>query len=113
MHELAIAQDIVEACLERAGGARVARVTVEVGTLTCVLPEALQFCYGVATDGTPLERSELVIVRRPGRSRCRACGSAVDMTDLLACCPCGSSDLEPPRGGDELDIRFIEIGEAA
>ena len=113
MHELSVIQSIVEACSQRAGDARVTRVTLQVGTLACVMPDALRFCYDVAVEGTPLEGSELEIIRIPGRSRCRACGSDVEMDDVLACCPCGSVDLERPRGGDELRIKSMEIEETA
>ncbi len=108
MHELAIAQGIVEACAERAAGARVLRVTVTVGTLTCVLPDALRFCHEIACAGTSLEGSELEIVRVPARSRCRDCGAEVRMNDVLASCACGSLNLEPPQGGDELRIKSME-----
>ncbi|XKE46807.1 hydrogenase maturation nickel metallochaperone HypA [Halomonas organivorans] len=111
MHELTVARRIVEACAERAGETRVLRVTLEVGTLTCVMPEALRFCYGVATRATLLEGSELEVLACPGRSRCRQCGREVTMFDLLAACDCGSVDLDPPSGGDELRIRSMEIEE--
>ncbi len=113
MHELAVTESIVEACSEHAGGARVLRVTLEIGTLSCVMPDALRFCYEVAVVGTPLEGSELEIIHIPARSRCRDCGTTVIMDDLLALCACGSANLERPRGGDQLKIRSMEIEEAA
>lgn len=111
MHELAVTESIVDACCERAAGARVLRVTLEIGTLSCVMPEALRFCFQAAVPGTPLEDAELEIARMPGRSRCRTCGSEVTMMDLLTTCGCGSVDLERPRGGEELKIRSMEIQE--
>lgn len=113
MHELSVTRSIVEACSGKAAGARVYRVTLEVGTLTCVMPEALRFCYDVAVEGTPLEGSELEIIQIPGRSRCRDCGVEVAMRELLATCDCGSHNLEAPEGGDELRIKSMEIEEAA
>lgn len=111
MHELAVTESIVEACSARARGARVLRVTLEIGTLSCVMPEALRFCFEAAVPGTPLEDSELEIIRIPAWSRCRDCGADVRMTDVLATCDCGSVDLERPQGGDELRIRSMEIRE--
>ncbi len=113
MHELSLAQSIVDACSERAAGARVFRVTLEVGTLTCVAPEALRFCYEAAVEGTALEGSTLEIVRIPGQSRCRDCGQDVELFDLTAGCGCGSLNLERPRGGDALNVRSMEIEENA
>ncbi|WP_397448611.1 hydrogenase maturation nickel metallochaperone HypA [Pseudomonas sp. NA-150] len=113
MHELSITQSIVEACNERAGGARVLRVTLEVGRLSCVMPDALRFCFDVVTEGTPLQGSTLEIITLPGLSRCRDCGAPVQMLDLLSRCSCGSVNLERPQGGDQLLIKSIEIEEAA
>jgi hydrogenase nickel incorporation protein HypA/HybF len=113
MHELSVTQSIVEACSERAAGANVRRVTVDAGCLTCVMPDALHFCYELAVAGTPLEGSKLEIIRIPGRSRCRDCGGDVTMTDPLSPCACGSVNLDPPQGGDELRIKSMEIEERA
>lgn len=113
MHELSITQSIVQACAEHAGAARVIRVTLEVGTLSCVMPDALRFCYDVVTEGTSLQGSKLEIFRVPGFSRCRDCGAEVRMDDMLSTCSCGSVNLERPRGGDQLRVKSMEIEEAA
>jgi hydrogenase nickel incorporation protein HypA/HybF len=108
MHELSITQSIVEACAQRAGGARVSRVTVEIGRLTCVLPDALRFCFDVCTEGTSLEGSELEIIQIRGRGRCRACGDDVELNDLVTPCGCGSHDLEL-IAGEDLRIKEMEV----
>jgi hydrogenase nickel incorporation protein HypA/HybF len=113
MHELSVTQSIVDACVEHAGAARVLRVTLEVGTLSCVMPDALRFCYDVITEGTSLQGSSLEIIRVPGLSRCRDCGAEVRMDDMLSTCRCGSINLERPQGGDQLRIKSMEIEEAA
>ncbi len=109
MHELAVIESIVEACSDRAGDARVLRVTLEIGALACVTPDALHFCYEVAVEGTPLAGSQLEIIRIPAQSRCEDCGRDVAMYGIFAQCACGSISLEPPRGGDGLMIRSIEV----
>lgn len=113
MHEMTVTRNILETCRERAGNARVTRVTLEIGVLTCVMPDTLRFCYGVAVRGTNLEGSELQIIRTRGRTRCRDCGAVVAVKEVLSSCDCGSFNLEPPRGGDELRIKSMEIEEAA
>ena len=109
MHELVLTQSIVEACVERAAGARVLRVTLAVGTLACVMPKALRFCYDAAVADTVLEGSDLEIITICAHARCRDCGREVRMNDILAICPCGSANLERPVGGDGLQIRSMEI----
>ncbi len=111
MHELSVIQSVVEACSERAGDTPVLRVTLEVGTLSCVMPDALRFCYDVAVEDTVLQGSELEIIRVPGHSRCRDCGVDVEMRDMLSTCPCGSVNLERPRGGDQLLIKSMELAD--
>jgi hydrogenase nickel incorporation protein HypA/HybF len=108
MHELSLTQSIVEVCSQRAAGARVRRVTLEIGRLTCVAPDALRFCYDVCTEGTGLEGSELEIVEIAGRARCRACGADVALADLLTPCACGSYDLDC-IAGEDLRIKEMEL----
>lgn len=112
MHELALVQSIVEACSAEARGARVRRVTLEVGALSCVMPEALRFCFSAVSDGTALAGAELEILLRPGRSRCLECGRELSLHSLLDGCSCGSANIEPPSGGDELRIQSMEIEES-
>jgi len=108
MHELSITQSIVEACLAEAGVARVARVTVEIGCLCGVMPDAVRFCYDVCTEGTALEGSRLDIVTVPGHAQCRDCGAGAAVDDWLALCACGSANLAM-SGGDDLRIKTMEI----
>lgn len=108
MHELSLTASIVEACAERAGGARVGRVTVEIGRLTCVVPDALRFCFDLCAEGTSLEGSKLEIVEVRGRARCRDCGDELPLDDLLTPCGCGSHDLEL-LAGEDLRIKDMEL----
>lgn len=61
MHELAIAQSIVEMADETAAGRRVCKITIEVGALTCVSKEALEFSFGLVAEGTGAEGAWLDI----------------------------------------------------
>jgi len=108
MHELSLATSIVEACAARAGDARVCRVTLEMGRLTCVSPHALRFCFELCADGTPLAGAALDIVEVRGRARCRACGDEQTLDDLGGACGCGSYDLHW-LAGEELRIKEMEL----
>jgi hydrogenase nickel incorporation protein HypA/HybF len=66
MHELGIVEQIVEIVGARTGGVPVKRVVLEVGTLSCVLPDALRFCFDLATEGTVVEGAELSIREAAG-----------------------------------------------
>jgi hydrogenase nickel incorporation protein HypA/HybF len=76
MHELSIAATIMEDVLgvvEARGIAKVVRVRLAIGELTCVQPEQLKFCYESVTRETALANSELDIETVPARVRCGYC----------------------------------------
>ncbi len=110
MHELAITQNIVEIALEYAQGARVKRVTLEIGELTAILPDAIAFCFDPCTKGTALEGATLEIITKQGLARCRQCGAQVCLELPFGICECGSMDLDVIQG-QELQIKQLEMEE--
>jgi len=108
MHELAIMESVVDAVIERVGDVKVVRVLLEIGKLSGVVPDALRFCFDLATEETPLEGAALEIVEIPGRARCLQCLADVDLEDQIALCVCGSANLDF-LSGQELRIREVEV----
>ena len=108
MHELSISRNIAAIAAEAAGGRRVRRVTVEVGRLSGVMPEALRFSFDAVIDGTPLSGAALEIREIDGRARCRACGAEFPMPSFLAACACGSRRLER-LAGEELNVKSLDL----
>ena len=66
MHELSLTQEIVSIACNAASGQRVHVVTVVVGELSCVAPDALAFCFDVVAEGTLAEGARLEIRRTDG-----------------------------------------------
>ena len=110
MHELGIAQSIVEIAIEYAQGAKVRRVTLEIGKLTAVLPDAIEFCFDVCCRGTVLEGATLQIIEKPGLGRCRQCGTQIPVELPFGVCECGSMDLDLIQG-QELQLKELETEE--
>lgn len=108
MHELAIAQSVVDAVCDHAAGCAVYRVTVDVGVLTAVVPDALRFAFDIAAEGTVADGASLDIRCVPGAAHCRDCGADFTVTELLLLCPCGSADVAL-GAGRELRIRSMEV----
>lgn len=108
MHELSIAQSVVAAVTERADGRQVRRVSIVVGRLSGVAPDALSFSFGLVCEGTVAEGAELVVDEPPGRARCRACDTEFGVTDLVLQCRCGSTEVELV-GGRELLVSSMEL----
>jgi hydrogenase nickel incorporation protein HypA/HybF len=116
MHELSIVFSILDSVSESLAaypGAQVRQVRLRVGELAAVVEDALQFCYGMATEGTALEGSKLVVKTVPVVAHCAGCNRDVPIEGLQSfrCSWCGQpvSDL---RQGRELEIESIEIEEA-
>jgi len=112
MHELSVAQRIIEITQEQAAKAGLTRVTaikLRIGGLTTVVPEALNFCFSFAAEGTPAAGAELVIEEIPAEAKCNACGKVFPVTEayFLVCPSCSSPDTTLLRG-QELDLMSIE-----
>jgi hydrogenase nickel incorporation protein HypA/HybF len=108
MHELGLCEDIVAAVEQRAGERPVAGVTVRVGRLHHVHPEAFDQSFAMAAAGGVAEGAAAQLVLLPIRVRCLGCGTTHEDTELIAVCPgCGCVDLEL-TGGDELVLESIE-----
>jgi hypothetical protein len=61
VHELSIAESVVEGVRERTGDARIARVFLQVGRWSCVEPDAIRFCFDLCARGTAVEGAALEI----------------------------------------------------
>jgi len=84
-------------------------VHLEVGSFTCVEPEALVFTYAAAVQGGWLAGSELRIATVPLRARCLGC-EAIYAPDPESAyrSPCCDRPMEEIVSGRELRIRSID-----
>jgi hydrogenase nickel incorporation protein HypA/HybF len=115
MHELSIVYSVVSSATEALAGRKVAKVNsvlLRVGALSGIMEDPLQFCWGLATAGTLLAGSGLVVERVPVTVRCRPCGEdmALDGVQSFRCPRCGTLSLEVLKGR-ELEIVSLEIEE--
>lgn len=110
MHELAISEAIVSEVCDKVGDTPVARVVVEIGRLSAVVPDAVRFCFELAAAGTVMANARLDIIEVAGVGHCKKCGANTDMEDSLVvdCGMCGAIGLEIVSGG-ELRIREVEV----
>jgi hydrogenase nickel incorporation protein HypA/HybF len=108
MHELGITQNIVAIASENAQGNQVKRVTIEIGKLSAIMPDAVQFCFSVCSAGTLVENAILEIIEVPGKGKCRQCGAEIFLDVPFGICGCGSVELDV-ISGQELKIKEMEI----
>ncbi len=114
MHELSIAQSIVEIVLQhlpKEETVSVKTVRLRLGTMAGVVSDSLEFCFGAITAGTPLEGARLEIEHVPLKAHCSDCGRDTDIEPTLFMCPsCGGTSLTV-LSGREMQVRDIEVGE--
>lgn len=111
MHELSIAESIAQKVNERAAGRSVSAVAIRVGHFRQVVPDALEFCWTMVTDGTGLEGCRLEIEQVPATVSCQDCDatSTLDIP-LLVCGSCGGSRVTLLTG-EEFVLVSLDIVE--
>ena len=109
MHEMSITQGIIDLCLEHAGLRRVRSLDVEIGELSSVVPEAIEFCFEACSRETLLEGARLNIIRIPGMGHCLECRRETPLAELYGSCQqCGGNRVTIVSG-EELRVREIEV----
>ncbi len=115
MHEVGIAQTIIEAVARRLkeGGlrGRVRTVHLRLGRMSTVVPDNLRFAFEVLVKESSMPEARLEIEEVPVRARCRACGGGFEIGEpCFLCEKCGSPDLEV-LSGTELLIDSLDVEE--
>lgn len=110
MHELAIAQNILEAVqgLRDARGNRPAAVVVRAGPFAQVSRDALAFGFDASKKSFDLEECRLVFEESPGRLRCVPCDLPFDFAGAFDCPRCGSPAAEI-LAGRELIVDAVDF----
>ncbi len=111
MHELSVASAILDTVHRHAEGRRVTVVALRVGRLRQVVPDSLQFYWGIVTGGTLCEASELRLEEIEARLWCADCGHRWRPEWPIFRCPaCGAGEVEV-TAGEELSVEYIEVEE--
>ena len=111
MHELGLCDAMLKmvrdiAKKEELEGVR--SITVEVGTLSGVVPRFLTDCWGAVTDGTEFMETKLFVETVDGIAQCFDCGREFTADPEKLICPaCGSRKLTPLTGRN-MTIKEIE-----
>lgn len=111
MHELSIAESVVQIASRHANGRQVTKVKLEIGHLRQVVPSALAFSFELVAEGTPVEGAALEMEEVPATGMCRECGVESQLKNFpLQCGACGGFELEILRG-EELLVESLELEE--
>jgi len=112
MHELGLMQNIVDAVQDHARSnnvKKVMKVILEVGKVSGVVPESLEFCFEICTKDTALEGAELEIQSVAAVARCKGCGQDFDLVEHDFSCPTCKDSAWEMISGRELIIKGLEV----
>jgi hydrogenase nickel incorporation protein HypA/HybF len=109
MHEFSIAEAIIEQVARHAPpGAIVRSATVEAGPMRGIEPDAMQWAWQAATDGTALAGATLNLVALPWTLRCPSCGTLFEAVEMFEPCKCGCERTMPEKC-DVLRLISIDV----
>ena len=104
MHELGLCDAMlrmVRGIMQEQEITEVQRITIEVGSLSGVVPAYMEDCWTAVADGTELERAEFVVESLQGTAQCMDCDAVFPAdVDHLKCPECGGQRLTPLSGRD-------------
>jgi hydrogenase nickel incorporation protein HypA/HybF len=112
MHEMSIAEGILQLLEETARKEQAQRVTVvvlEIGQLASVEVESLRFCFDAVVRDSVAAGARLEIIETPGQGWCLDCNQSVPLSEKLSGCPlCGSFRVQV-TGGTEMRVKELEV----
>jgi hydrogenase nickel incorporation protein HypA/HybF len=111
VHELSLSSAILETTLRHADGRKVTAVEMRIGALRQVVPESLEFYFGIVTRGTPAEGAALEVEYVAALLRCEDCGTEWSPEFAAFRCPgCAGAEVEV-RAGNEFNVESITVEE--
>jgi len=112
MHEMSLAEgilQIVEDAAAKQGFKRVTEVRLEIGALSGVEVEALNFCLDMVLKDSIAEGARIELDKTPGLGYCLGCGENVLINALYDNCPkCGGYQVQA-TGGTEMRVKDLLV----
>jgi hydrogenase nickel incorporation protein HypA/HybF len=111
MHELAIAESLMEIVAEEGRKHDLQRVNIirlQIGAMANVIPEALTFSFEMVSQNTIASGAVLEIETIPVVAECSECGQRFQIVDqVFVCTRCGKPDVKLVSGR-ELSLVNLE-----
>jgi hydrogenase nickel incorporation protein HypA/HybF len=112
MHEISIMQSTLDLALQTAQASAAKAIhclRMRVGTMTGVVPEALQFAFEALRDGTIAAEATLEVEIVPAASWCPNCQHEFESRDWMPECPVCHEARSNLRHGLELELSSLEV----
>jgi hydrogenase nickel incorporation protein HypA/HybF len=109
MHELTVAQNIIELVKESVPEkdySRIKEISINAGLLSNISTESLLFCFNSIKEKTGFPSAELLVEQIPVSIRCHECSRITTGFDYIFNCNCGSGNIEV-LSGHELNLSRI------
>jgi len=112
MHELSVAQNIIEIVSDYARenkAGHISEVVLDIGAVAGVIPDTLEFAWEISVKNTLLENAALKINFIPAKALCQSCNMEFEIDDIYTLCPhCGNMKFDIIQG-KELKVKSIII----
>ncbi|MCE5336561.1 MAG: hydrogenase maturation nickel metallochaperone HypA [Desulfobacteraceae bacterium] len=111
MHELSIAESVLEIVTEEArkhGLERINRIKLQVGELAAVVPDSLMFCFELLRRDTIASEAVLEIETVGIVARCDQCDFSFEVRGQVFRCPRCSKPVMELLSGRELSVSSID-----
>ena len=112
MHEMSIAQGIMDIALDYAGrnGARsIHEIGLRIGEMAGVVPESLEFSFRMIAKGTPAENALLKLSIVPLTGKCNICGKETHIENYNFLCPSCEDGVLGILSGREMQVEYLEV----
>lgn len=112
MHEISLLENVKEILQDHAKSQnfnRVKKITLEIGELSCVEPDALRFGFDVVMKDTLAENAELIITKLEGLGICDKCKEQVSLATLYDPCTLCGNPFVTVIQGSEMKIKDLIV----
>jgi len=114
MHEIGVVRQVVRTVEDFAKEnniEKVAEIVLDIGELSLIIPKYVDDIYPIATEGSILEGSKLIMNVIPGMAECDECDEIFNVIEHEGYCPsCGSFE-KTILSGKDFTIKEIHIAE--
>lgn len=112
MHEFSLAVNIVEIAednAQKSNAKKVNSIEIEVGEVSGVIIDALEFAMESAIKGTILEKSDIIITNVPAMAKCMNCSHEFSVKDMFSPCPKCSDMSQEIISGKDMQVKSMNI----
>ncbi len=112
MHELSIAIGIINIAeneIKKANKKKVELIELEIGSLSGVELNSLDYIWESAVKNTVLENAKKLVDYKQAKAKCSECNSVFKMNNIYDSCPECKSHLKNILQGKELRVKSLEV----